>query len=74
MAIGTAAARVTGLLRTLVFPAVLGVGGVRQGFDVANTLPNSLYALPLSVVLTSTLVPCWSGPGAVTTMRHTLSG
>jgi putative peptidoglycan lipid II flippase len=57
MAIGTAASRVTGLLRTLVFAAVLGVGGVRQGFDVANTLPNSLYELLLGGVLTSTLVP-----------------
>ena len=57
MAIGTAASRVTGLLRTLVFAAVLGVEGVRQGFDVANTLPNSLYELLLGGVLTSTLVP-----------------
>jgi hypothetical protein len=39
-AIGTAASAVTGLLRTLVFPAVLGVGGVRQSSDAANTLRN----------------------------------
>lgn len=57
MAIGTAASRVTGFLRTAMLVAVLGVGGVRQGFEVANTLPNSLYDLLLGGVLTSTLVP-----------------
>jgi putative peptidoglycan lipid II flippase len=57
MAIGTAVSRVTGFLRTFMLVAVLGVGGVRQGFEVANTLPNSLYELLLGGILTSTLVP-----------------
>ena len=57
MAIGTAASRVTGFLRTAMLVAVLGLGGVRQGFEVANTLPNSVYDLLLGGVLTATLVP-----------------
>jgi putative peptidoglycan lipid II flippase len=57
MAIGTAASRLTGFLRIFMLVAVLGVGGVRQGFEVANTLPNSLYELLLGGILTSTLVP-----------------
>jgi putative peptidoglycan lipid II flippase len=57
MAVGTAASRFTGFLRTAMLVAVLGVGGVRQGFEVANTLPNVLYDLLIGGVLTSTLVP-----------------
>lgn len=57
MAIGTAASRITGFLRTASLVAVLGVGGVRQAFEVSNTLPNSLYDLLWGGVLTATLVP-----------------
>jgi len=57
MAIGTVASRITGFLRTATLVAVLGVGGVRQAFEVSNTLPNSLYDLLLGGVLTATLVP-----------------
>ncbi len=57
IAIGTVASRVTGFLRTATLVAVLGVGGVRQAFEVSNTLPNSLYDLLLGGVLTATLVP-----------------
>ena len=57
MAIGTVASRATGFLRTTMLVAVLGVGGVRQAFEVSNTLPNTLYDLLLGGVLTSTLVP-----------------
>jgi putative peptidoglycan lipid II flippase len=47
MAIGTVASRITGLLRTATLVAVMGVSGVRQAFEVSNTLPNSLYDLLL---------------------------
>ena len=57
MAIGTVASRVTGFLRLAMLVAVLGVGGVRQAFEVSNTLPNSLYDLLVGGVLASTLVP-----------------
>lgn len=57
MAIGTAASRISGFLRTAMLVAVLGVGSARQAFEVSNTLPNSLYDLLLGGVLTSTLVP-----------------
>jgi len=57
MAIGTVASRITGFLRTATLVAVLGVGGVRQAFEVSNTLPNNLYDLLLGGVLTATLVP-----------------
>lgn len=57
MAIGTVASRITGFLRTATLVAVLGVGGVRQAFEVSNTLPNSLYDLLLGGALTATLVP-----------------
>jgi hypothetical protein len=45
MAIGTVASRITGFLRTATLVVVLGVSGVRQAFEVSNTLPNSLYDL-----------------------------
>src|ERR1035437_2910313 len=57
MAIGTGASRVTGFLRLALLGTVLGVGGVRQAFEVSNTMPNSLYDLLLGGVLASTLVP-----------------
>jgi putative peptidoglycan lipid II flippase len=57
MAIGTVASRVTGFLRLAMLGTVLGVGGVRQAFEVSNTMPNSLYDLLLGGVLASTLVP-----------------
>jgi putative peptidoglycan lipid II flippase len=57
LAIATIASRVTGFARIAALTAVLGVDGVRQAFEVANTLPNTLYELLLGGILTSTLVP-----------------
>ena len=57
MAIGTVASRVTGFLRLVMLGAVLGVGDVRQAFDLSNTMPNTLYDLLIGGVLASTLVP-----------------
>ncbi|PPK92220.1 putative peptidoglycan lipid II flippase [Kineococcus xinjiangensis] len=57
MALATAASRATGFVRLLLFAAVLGLGSVRQAFDVANVLPNVVYELLLGGVLSATLVP-----------------
>jgi putative peptidoglycan lipid II flippase len=57
MAVATAVSRITGFIRIAAFTMVLGLGGLRQAFEVANTLPNTLYDLFLGGILTSTLVP-----------------
>jgi putative peptidoglycan lipid II flippase len=57
MAVATAVSRITGFIRIAAFTAVLGLGGLRQAFEVANTLPNTIYDLFLGGILTSTLVP-----------------
>ena len=57
MAVGTVASRATGFLRTAVLAAVLGVGGVADAFNVANTAPNIVYELLLGGILTSVVVP-----------------
>ncbi len=57
MAVGTVASRATGFLRTAVLAAVLGVLGVADAFNVANTAPNIVYDLLLGGILTSVVVP-----------------
>jgi putative peptidoglycan lipid II flippase len=57
MAIATLVSRVTGLIRTIVLVAALGVGLVNNAYTVANTLPNIVYELLLGGVLTSVIVP-----------------
>lgn len=57
MALGTVASRATGFLRTAVLAAVLGVLGVADAFNVANTAPNIVYDLLLGGILTSVVVP-----------------
>jgi putative peptidoglycan lipid II flippase len=57
MAVATLISRVTGLLRTMVLAAALGVGLVNNAYTTANTLPNILYELLLGGVLTSVVVP-----------------
>jgi putative peptidoglycan lipid II flippase len=57
LAIATVVSRVTGFARIAALTAFLGVDHVRQAFDVANTLPNTLFELLLGGILTSTLVP-----------------
>ena len=57
MAAGTLASRGTGLLRTVVIAAVVGVGTVGDAYAIANTLPNIVYELLLGGVLTSVVVP-----------------
>jgi putative peptidoglycan lipid II flippase len=57
MAVATLVSRVTGLLRTIVLAAALGVGLVNNAYTTANTLPNIVYELLLGGVLTSVIVP-----------------
>jgi putative peptidoglycan lipid II flippase len=57
MALGTLASRGTGFLRTLVLAAVLGLGGISDAYNNANTLPNAVYDLMLGGILTSVVVP-----------------
>nr|WP_281371529.1 murein biosynthesis integral membrane protein MurJ [Petropleomorpha daqingensis] len=57
MAVATLVSRVTGLLRTMVLVAALGVTLVNDAYNTANTLPNIVYELLLGGVLTSVVVP-----------------
>src|SRR5918998_1047511 len=57
MAVATLVSRLTGLLRTMVLTAALGVGLVGDAYNTSNTLPNIVYELLLGGVLTSVVVP-----------------
>lgn len=58
IAAGTIAARVTGLIRTIVLVGVIGaVGQAPDAFSVANQLPNDVFSLISVGVLTAVLVP-----------------
>ena len=57
MAVATLVSRITGLLRTVVLAAAIGVGLVADAYNSANTLPNIVYELLLGGVLTSVVVP-----------------
>ena len=57
MAVGTVASRATGFLRTAMIAGVLGVLGVGDAYNVANTIPNIVYDLLLGGVLSSVVVP-----------------
>ena len=57
MAVATLVSRVTGLIRTMVLAAALGVLLVNDAYNTANTLPNIVYELLLGGVLTSVVVP-----------------
>ena len=57
MALGTVASRGTGFLRTAALASVLGVKGVANAFNIANTAPNIIYELLLGGILTSVVVP-----------------
>jgi putative peptidoglycan lipid II flippase len=57
VAIGTLASRITGLVRTILTFAVIGVTAVGDGYTLANNTPNMIYDLLLGGILTATLVP-----------------
>ena len=57
MAVATLVSRITGLVRTMVLTAAIGVGLVGNAYNTSNTLPNIVYELLLGGVLTSVVVP-----------------
>jgi murein biosynthesis integral membrane protein MurJ len=58
MASGTVISRITGLFRALLLVAAIGnVGAHPDIFNVANTIPNSLYILVAGGVFNAVLVP-----------------
>jgi putative peptidoglycan lipid II flippase len=57
MAAGTLVSRGTGFLRTLVLVAAIGVAGLGNAYNNANTLPNTVYYLMLGGIFTSVVVP-----------------
>ena len=57
VAAGTAASRVTGLVRIVVFGAVVGQTALADAYDLANNAPNVVFELLLGGVLAATLVP-----------------
>ena len=57
MAVGTLVSRGTGFLRTLVLIAAIGVAGLSDAYNNANTLPNTIYYLMLGGIFTSVVVP-----------------
>jgi len=57
MAGGTAASRVTGLLRVLVLAWVFGFSPIADAFNLANTVPNMLFDIVLGGVLSATFIP-----------------
>ncbi|MFV0317907.1 MAG: murein biosynthesis integral membrane protein MurJ [Microthrixaceae bacterium] len=56
-AVGTALSRASGLVRVSALTAALGLSGVADTYNLANTTPNILYELVLGGVFSSTLVP-----------------
>lgn len=56
---GTIVSRLTGLLRTVVLVAAVGSVGSRAGdaFALANQLPNNIYAIISTGILTAVIVP-----------------
>ena len=57
MALGTLASRLTGMLRTVVLVPALGAYALANAYNVANTLPNTVYNLAIGGILTSVIVP-----------------
>ncbi len=57
MAGGTAASRLSGLLRVLVLAWVLGFTPLADAFNLANTIPNMLFDLVIGGVLSATFIP-----------------
>ncbi|REK73143.1 murein biosynthesis integral membrane protein MurJ [Aeromicrobium endophyticum] len=57
MALGTIVSRVTGFLRTGLLAVVIGTALNGDLFDIANTIPNTLYILLAGGVFNVVLVP-----------------
>ncbi|MDQ3484016.1 MAG: murein biosynthesis integral membrane protein MurJ [Actinomycetota bacterium] len=57
MALGTLVSRLTGFLRAGLLAAAIGISLQAEVFNVANTIPNSLYILVAGGVFNAVLVP-----------------
>ena len=59
LAAGTMVSRITGLLRTIVLVGVIGANKApaADAFNIANQLPNDVYAIISAGVLTAVMVP-----------------
>ncbi|WP_307844068.1 murein biosynthesis integral membrane protein MurJ [Sanguibacter suaedae] len=58
MASGTAVSRALGLVRNLLLVAVIGAtGSIADAFDIANKVPNILFAIIAGGVLNAVIVP-----------------
>jgi putative peptidoglycan lipid II flippase len=57
MAAGTIVSRVTGFARNLVVAAAIGLGGLNDGYQVANTLPTMIYILVGGGALNAVFIP-----------------
>ncbi|WP_293780430.1 murein biosynthesis integral membrane protein MurJ [uncultured Aeromicrobium sp.] len=57
MALGTIVSRITGMLRSVVLIAVIGASLNADLFNIANSIPNSLYILVAGGVFNVVLVP-----------------
>ncbi|MFE5335187.1 murein biosynthesis integral membrane protein MurJ [Isoptericola sp. NPDC056573] len=58
MTLGTVASRASGLIRAMLLVACVGaMGTVANAFDIANKLPNMLFALISAGVLQAVLIP-----------------
>jgi putative peptidoglycan lipid II flippase len=57
MAVGTILSRITGFVRAGMLAAAIGLSLHADAFNVANTIPNSVYILVAGGVFNSVLVP-----------------
>ncbi len=61
MAAGTTLSRVSGFARILAIAWVLGQARLADAYNLANTVPNTIYDLLLGGVLSATLLPVLMG-------------
>ncbi|HET8928840.1 MAG TPA: lipid II flippase MurJ, partial [Microbacterium sp.] len=54
---GTLVSRVTGLLRSVVLVTAIGAAASADAFFVANQLPNTIYMIVSTGILTAVIVP-----------------
>jgi putative peptidoglycan lipid II flippase len=54
---GTFLSRITGFVRVVVIAYALGLGGLADAYNLANTVPNIIYELILGGVLSATMIP-----------------
>ncbi len=57
MAAGSLVSRATGFVRSAIVAAALGVGGIADGYGVANSIPTIVYMLLLGGALNAVFVP-----------------